>query len=100
MEKKEEACGLTGGDGEGELNGAAPLKDPGMLTGAELWSWLPPVDTTRGHACPEEAPPTGGHARDLHMEASSMKPEPYVKFTQNLLFSRQLELHRKVLGLD
>lgn len=42
-EKKGDACGLIGGDGEGELKGAELLKDPGMLTGAELWSWLPPT---------------------------------------------------------
>lgn len=35
-------CGLTGGDGDGELNGAEVPKDPGMLTGAELWNWLLP----------------------------------------------------------
>lgn len=29
-------CGLMGGEGEGELKGAELLKDPGMLTGAEL----------------------------------------------------------------
>lgn len=42
-EKNGDACGLIGGDGEGELKGAELLKDPGMLTGAELWNWLPPV---------------------------------------------------------
>lgn len=42
-EKNGEACGLIGGEGEGELKGAELLKDPGMLTGAELWSWLPPI---------------------------------------------------------
>lgn len=36
-------CGLTGGDGEGELNGAEVPKDPGILTGAELWNWLLPT---------------------------------------------------------
>lgn len=35
-------CGLTGGDGDGELNGAEEPKDPGILTGAELWNWLLP----------------------------------------------------------
>lgn len=44
VEKKGEAWGLTGGDGEGELKGAELLKEPGMLTGAELCSWLPPVE--------------------------------------------------------
>lgn len=43
MEKKGEACGRTGGDGEGELKAAELLKDPGMFTGAELCSWLPPM---------------------------------------------------------
>lgn len=43
VEKNGEACGLIGGEGEGELKGAELLKDPGMLTGAELWSWLPPI---------------------------------------------------------
>lgn len=38
---------LIGGEGEGELKGAELLKDPGMLTGAELWNWLPPLKETK-----------------------------------------------------
>lgn len=38
VEKNGDACGLIGGDGEGELKGAELLKDPGILTGAELWN--------------------------------------------------------------
>lgn len=49
-EKNGEVCGLIGGDGEGELKGAEVLKDPGMLTGAELWNWLPPIKTRRQYA--------------------------------------------------
>lgn len=41
-EKNGAVCGLTGGDGDGELNGAEEPKDPGILTGAELWNWLLP----------------------------------------------------------
>lgn len=44
VEKNGDACGLIGGDGEGELKGAELLKDPGILTGAELWNWLPPKE--------------------------------------------------------
>lgn len=43
VEKNGEVCGLIGGDGDGELKGAELLKDPGILTGAELWNWLPPI---------------------------------------------------------
>lgn len=37
-DKKGEACGLIGGEGDGEPKGAELLKEPGILTGAELWS--------------------------------------------------------------
>lgn len=49
VEKNGEVCGLIGGDGEGELKGAELLKDPGILTGAELWNWLPPVKAKRSN---------------------------------------------------
>lgn len=51
VEKNGDTCDLIGGDGEGELKGAELLKDPGMLTGAELWSWLPPLKTDINMIC-------------------------------------------------